>query len=242
MNRALRRAKRERQPAGVGQATTVILLIDNYDSFVFNLARYFQRLGQRTEVVRNDAITPSDVGRLGPQAVVLSPGPCGPREAGSSLEIVRACWQRLPMLGICLGHQTIAAAFGARIVRAARPMHGRTSRVFHDGKGIYAGLPNPFGAGRYHSLVVDEATLPPDMQVSARTAEGVVLGLRHRERPVVGVQFHPESILSEVGYDLLARFLRLAGLRCRGPVPTMASELRRAAERPAGLPDQPVTF
>ncbi|MEQ8788024.1 MAG: aminodeoxychorismate/anthranilate synthase component II [Pirellulaceae bacterium] len=190
----------------------MILLIDNFDSFVHNLARYFAQLGQETRVVRNDAITADEVLAMRPGAVVLSPGPCTPREAGCSLEVVHRCWRDLPVLGVCLGHQAIAAAMGAKIVRASQPMHGRTSPVRHDGRGVFAGLPQPLTACRYHSLVVDEETLPAEWEVSARTDDGVVMGLRHERLPVVGVQFHPESVLTEAGYPLLANFLRLAGL------------------------------
>ena len=189
----------------------MILLIDNYDSFVHNLARYFQRLGQETEVVRNDAISVDAVRSANPDALVLSPGPCTPYEAGNSLELVQQLWRELPILGVCLGHQTIAAAFDTRIVRS-EPMHGRTSEVLHDGQGVFSGFSNPFVACRYHSLVVDELTLPNCLQVSARTADGVVMGIRHDDRPMVGVQFHPESILTEFGCELLANFLRVAGV------------------------------
>jgi len=202
----------------------VILLIDNYDSFVHNLARYFQRLGHQTVVVRNDALGSDDVARWQPSAIVLSPGPCTPREAGCSLELVRRFHGTVPMLGVCLGHQAIAAAFGAQIVRAPEPMHGRVSPVLHDGQGVFAGLPSPFSACRYHSLVVDEATLPSCLAVSARTADRVVMAVRHRDRPLVGLQFHPESILTSYGYALLAAFLRLGGLSVPGVLPGMDHE------------------
>lgn len=190
----------------------MILLIDNYDSFVHNLARYFQQLGQATAVLRNDAVGIHDVLAMQPEAIVLSPGPCTPNEAGCSLDIVRHFQHTIPILGVCLGHQTIAAALGARIVRAGEPMHGRTSEVLHDGTGIFADLPSPLTACRYHSLVVEESSLPECLEVSARTADGTVMALRHRETPLVGVQFHPESILTTGGYSLIASFLRLAGL------------------------------
>lgn len=193
----------------------MILLIDNYDSFVHNLARYFRRLGQETVVVRNDAIGLDDIPHLQPRAIVLSPGPCTPHEAGCSLELVRRFHATIPLLGVCLGHQTLAAALGGSIVRAPEPMHGRISPVFHDGRDLFDGLPNPFPACRYHSLVVDEASLPPCLAVTARTARGVVMALRHRELPLIGLQFHPESILTPNGYVLLARFL----LRCGETVP-----------------------
>jgi len=193
----------------------VILLIDNYDSFVHNLARYFRRLGQETVVVRNDAIGLDEIPPLHPRAIVLSPGPCTPKEAGCCLELVRRFHTSIPLLGVCLGHQTLAAALGGSIVRAPEPMHGRISPVFHDGRDVFDGLPNPFPACRYHSLVVDEASLPPCLAVTARTADGVVMALRHRELPLIGLQFHPESILTAHGYVLLARFL----LRCGETVP-----------------------
>lgn len=190
----------------------MILLIDNYDSFVFNLARYFQRLGHAAQVIRNDVLDVAGVRRLKPQAIVLSPGPCAPPQAGCSLEIVGALHAEIPILGVCLGHQAIAEGLGGRTIHAPEPVHGRSSAVFHDGLGEFAGLANPFMAGRYHSLVADEGSLPPDLQVTARTAEGVVMGLRHRRYPVVGWQFHPESILTDCGFELLRGFLRMAGL------------------------------
>lgn len=193
----------------------MILLIDNYDSFVHNLARYFEQLGHSTRVVRNTAISPAEVLAMRPRAVVLSPGPCTPRQAGCSVELVRQCHAALPILGVCLGHQAIVEAFGGRVVRAAEPVHGRTSPVTHDGKGIFTDLPNPIIGGRYHSLAVDEATLPDELEVSARTDDGVVMAVRHRQAPVVGVQFHPESILTESGYGLLAGFLKRCGLPAR---------------------------
>ena len=193
----------------------MILLIDNYDSFVHNLARYFRRLGQETVVVRNDAIRWDEIPALQPRAIVLSPGPCTPNEAGCSLELVRRFHTTFPLLGVCLGHQTLAAALGGSVVRAPEPMHGRTSPVFHDGRDVFEGLPNPFAACRYHSLAVDEASLPPCLAVTARTADGVVMAIRHRDLPLIGLQFHPEAILTSWGYSLLARFL----LRCGETVP-----------------------
>jgi anthranilate synthase/aminodeoxychorismate synthase-like glutamine amidotransferase len=217
----------------------VILLIDNYDSFVFNLARYFVLLGHETLVVRNDALEPADLVRLRPQAVVLSPGPCGPEQAGCCMELVRRYHEQIPILGVCLGHQTIAAALGGRVVRAAQPMHGRASEVYHGGQGIFAGLASPLLAGRYHSLVVDEASLPPCLEATAHTADGVVMALAHRSLPVVGVQFHPESILTPLGPYLLATFLRLAGLHAGDPA---AFHELVANERPQLLPSGPLTF
>jgi len=189
----------------------VILLIDNYDSFVHNLARYLRRLGQQTRVVRNDRIDVEEIRALHPDAIVLSPGPGRPEAAGRSVEIVRAFAGTTPMLGVCLGHQAIAAAFGAGIVRAPQPVHGRATSVFHDGRGVFEGLPSPFEAARYHSLTVSPRGLPAHLRISARTADGVVMAVRHSAWPVVGVQFHPESILTGPGYPILASFLRLAG-------------------------------
>lgn len=220
----------------------MILLIDNYDSFVHNLARYFRRLGQETLVVRNTAIDAAGALRLAPQAIVLSPGPCTPAEAGCSIEVVRRLAGRVPILGVCLGHQTIGEAFGAAVVRAPQPMHGRTSAVHHAGSGTFAGLPNPLIAGRYHSLIVDEATLPAELKATAHTDDGVLMALEHREWPVVGVQFHPESILTEAGYDLLANFLRLAGIAAVSAQPSRSDELRAADDSPQILPTAPVTF
>ena len=218
----------------------MILLIDNYDSFVFNLARYLENLGQPTQVVRNDRIAADDVARLSPAAVVLSPGPCTPNEAGCCLEVVRRYAGQIPMLGVCLGHQTIAQALGGRIVRA-EPMHGKASAVLHRGEGLFAGLPTPFAAGRYHSLVVEPRSLPPCLEVTAWTEDGTIMGLAHREATVYGVQFHPESILTEAGYPLLANFLRLAGLEV-DQVPEMAGELKRPAVRVPSVPTTPIPY
>lgn len=215
----------------------MILLVDNYDSFVFNLARYFQRLGQQTLVVRNDALDVAGVRAMRPDAIVLSPGPCAPNQAGVSLELVRSLHRELPILGVCLGHQTIAGALGGNVIRAREPVHGRTSQILHNGRGLFAGLPNPLSACRYHSLVVEEASLPPELEVTARTADDTVMAVAHRDLPVVGVQFHPESILTDCGYELLASFLRLAGLN---PAASPADERPRTAARPA--PSAPVTF
>ena len=206
----------------------MILLIDNYDSFVYNLARYLRRLGQDTVVLRNDAVGVADIRAMGVQAIVLSPGPCTPIEAGCCLDIVRESHQTVPILGVCLGHQAIAAALGARIVRAGEPMHGRTSDVLHDGKGIFRGLSNPLTACRYHSLVVDESSLPECLEVSAQTADGTVMAVRHRDKPLVGLQFHPESILTAGGYSLLAGFLQLAGLSVPEVLPNACNESNQA--------------
>lgn len=202
----------------------MILLIDNYDSFVFNLARYFQRLGQPTEVVRNSAIDAAAAQALRPAAIVLSPGPCTPLEAGASLEIVRALHTSIPMLGICLGHQVIAQALGGRVVRSPEPVHGRSSRILHNGRGVFAGLASPLVAGRYHSLVVDEPSLPDSLEVTARTEDGLLMAMSHRRLPLVGLQFHPESILTPEGYPMLAGFLKLAGVPAAQPLPAFSEE------------------
>ena len=187
----------------------MILLIDNYDSFVFNLARYVGELGHAREVVRNDALTVAEIEALAPDAIILSPGPCTPKEAGISNAVIRELGPRIPILGVCLGHQCIAEVYGGLVVRAQRPMHGKTSRMRHDGQGVFRGLPDPFTAMRYHSLVVDEATLTPELRVTARTEDGEIMGLRHADWPVEGVQFHPESYRTEAGLDLLRNFLKL---------------------------------
>jgi anthranilate synthase/aminodeoxychorismate synthase-like glutamine amidotransferase len=220
----------------------MILLIDNYDSFVHNLARYFRRLGQETCVVRNDATSPAAVRQLRPEALVLSPGPCTPDQAGCSLSVVRELAGRIPLLGVCLGHQAIAAAFGGRVLRAGEPMHGRTSDVYHDESELFDGLPNPVTACRYHSLVVERATLPSCLVVTAHTQDGVVMAVRHREFPVVGLQFHPESVLTDGGFRLLGNFLRMAGLPVPPDVPTIDDEVRRTSAPPPALPPEPVTF
>ena len=209
----------------------MILLIDNYDSFVHNLARYFQRLGQPAEVRRNTDVNVSRIRALRPDALVISPGPCTPREAGCSLAVVRELCGKIPILGVCLGHQAIAEAMGGRIVRANEPIHGRTSWIRHDGRGVFADLPNPIVGCRYHSLV-EEASLPECLEVSARTSDGTVMGLRHRELPLVGLQFHPESILTNHGYSLLAAFLRLAGLSVPAELPQLEGELQRGVVPP----------
>ncbi len=220
----------------------MILLIDNYDSFVFNLARYFERLGQTTMVVRNDAIDVAAVRDMRPDAIVLSPGPCTPREAGCSLEVIRALKDEFPMLGVCLGHQAIVVAFGGRVVRATEPMHGRTSLIDHQQQGLMAKLPNPVTACRYHSLVVEEATLPDELLIDARLKDGTVMAVRHRQRPIFGVQFHPESVLTDVGYPILSSFLRAAGSPPRGPEPSIASERRGDPVVSRATPTRPVTF
>lgn len=190
----------------------MLLLIDNYDSFVYNLARYFVEMGCATQVVRNDAIGLAEIRALAPQAIVISPGPCTPNEAGISVELIREFSGSIPILGVCLGHQAIAQASGGLVVRAREPVHGRTSMIEHSGTDIFANLPTPLRVARYHSLVVDEGTLPEDLIVTARTDEGVPMALKHRSRPLYGVQFHPESVLTQQGKPLLANFARIAGL------------------------------
>ncbi len=188
----------------------MILMIDNYDSFTYILVHYLAELGEEVEVYRNDRITLEEVARANPDMVVISPGPCTPREAGISVDLIKEFAGRLPILGVCLGHQAIAHAFGGSVVRAKRLLHGKTSMIHHDGKTIYKGLPNPFEATRYHSLIVERETLPLEFELSAWTAEGEVMGIRHRGLPIEGVQFHPESILTQCGKELLKNFLEIA--------------------------------
>ena len=187
---------------------TSVLVIDNYDSFTFNLVQYLGELGAVCEVVKNDAIAPSDILAKRPDGVLISPGPCTPNEAGISLESIETISGKLPILGVCLGHQAIGQAFGGKVVRADRLMHGRVSPIEHDEKSIFAGLPKPFQATRYHSLIVERASLPSCLEISAWTAEGEIMGLRHTELRVEGVQFHPESILTLDGKTLLGNWLR----------------------------------
>lgn len=190
----------------------MILLLDNYDSFVYNLARYLEELGQETLVVRNDALTIEEVRTLAPSAIVISPGPCTPTEAGVSLELIRQLGGEVPMLGVCLGHQAIAQALGGRVIRAPEPVHGRISSVEHAGTGLFSGVPNPLSATRYHSLIVEKSSLPSELRITAWTRDGVPMALEHSSRPLFGVQFHPESILTNSGHTLLANFLRISGI------------------------------
>jgi len=185
----------------------MILVIDNYDSFVYNLARYVRELGAEPLVLRNDAITPEEAERLAPSHVIISPGPCSPAEAGVSTELVRRLGARTPLLGVCLGHQCIGAAYGGTIVRARRPMHGKTSRIRHEGTGLFTGLPSPLIATRYHSLVIAPESLPAELRAIAWSDEGEIMAVQHERHPVTGVQFHPESVLTEYGYRMLDRFL-----------------------------------
>ncbi len=185
----------------------MILFLDHRDSFVHTLAGYAATLGAETRVVRDDAITMAEILSLAPERIVLSPGPCTPADCPLAVQVVRELEARIPILGVCLGHQVIAHAYGAAVGRAQHPRHGRTSRITHDGNGIYRGVPSPFEATRYHSLAVDEATLPPELVVTARADDGTVMGIRHLHRPVEGVQFHPESILTEHGLTLIRNWL-----------------------------------
>ncbi|KRO62877.1 MAG: anthranilate synthase [Verrucomicrobia subdivision 6 bacterium BACL9 MAG-120507-bin52] len=187
----------------------MLLVIDNYDSFTYNLVQYFGELGADPQVKRNDAITPEEVEKMRPSKIVISPGPGTPADAGISMELIRRFGAKVPLLGVCLGHQCIGEVYGGKVVRAGRLMHGKTSPIQHDGRGVFAQLPNPFEATRYHSLIVEAESVPSCLEVSAKTAEGEIMGLRHRQNPVHGVQFHPESILSKEGKDLLANFLRM---------------------------------
>lgn len=185
----------------------MILMIDNYDSFTYNLVQYVGELGEELRVVRNDKITLAEIEQLAPDYLMVSPGPCTPNEAGISMEAIRHFAGKIPILGVCLGHQSIGQVFGGKVIRAERLMHGKTSEVFHDGKTLFQGIPSPFTAARYHSLIVEDVSLPAELEVSARTAEGEIMALRHREYPIEGVQFHPESIITQHGKQLLQNFL-----------------------------------
>ena len=220
----------------------MILLIDNYDSFVHNLGRYFQRLGQTIHVVRNDKITIEKIRELSPDAIVLSPGPCTPESAGICLEVVTELATVFPILGVCLGHQAIGQAFGAEVVLAEEPVHGRSSVLEHDGRGIFTDLPDSLTACRYHSLVVDASSLPPCLEKTAWLADGTIMGLRHTIEPVVGIQFHPESVLTSHGFNILAGFLKLAGIEVAASVPAVEDECRHASDSSFESPDKPVTF
>jgi para-aminobenzoate synthetase component 2 len=187
----------------------MILVIDNYDSFTYNLVQYLGELGACLEVRRNDQTTVEEIARLAPERIVISPGPKTPSEAGICLDVIEKLAGRLPILGVCLGHQAIGQAFGGKVIRAPEIMHGKTSEIHHDGKTIFSGLPNPFSATRYHSLIVERTSLPSCLEVSATTSDGLIMGLRHREMKVEGVQFHPESVLTDAGKQLLANFLKL---------------------------------
>jgi anthranilate synthase/aminodeoxychorismate synthase-like glutamine amidotransferase len=186
----------------------MVLLLDNYDSFVYNLARYVQELNEPAMVRRSDRITLGEIEALRPSRIIISPGPCTPAEAGCSVEVIREFGRTIPILGVCLGHQCIGAAFGGRVVRAGRPVHGRTSRIMHDATGIFHGLPSPFRATRYHSLVIDRASIPADLRVTAHSLDDdEIMAVEHRQHPIVGVQFHPESAATEYGYVMIEQFL-----------------------------------
>jgi anthranilate synthase/aminodeoxychorismate synthase-like glutamine amidotransferase len=187
----------------------MVFVLDNYDSFTFNLVQYVGELGAEVVVRRNDELTPEQVEALHPERIVLSPGPCTPQEAGISIDLIRHMAGKVPMLGVCLGHQAIGAAFGGNVIRAPKLMHGKTSEVEHDGKTIFSGISTPMTCTRYHSLIVEEKSLPSDLEVSARTADGTIMGLRHRKYRVEGVQFHPESVLTSDGKRLVQNFLEL---------------------------------
>ena len=189
----------------------MLLLIDNYDSFTFNLAQYFMELGEEVRVVRNDELSVAEALALDPDRVCISPGPGRPAGAGLTLELIAACAGKRPLLGVCLGHQAIAEHFGGNVIHAPSLMHGKTSQIFHEGAGVFKGLPSPFTATRYHSLTVDPESLPECLEVTARTEDGVIMGLRHKESSVESVQFHPEAILTEHGHDLLANWLLATG-------------------------------
>ncbi|HEY3347668.1 MAG TPA: aminodeoxychorismate/anthranilate synthase component II [Nitrospirota bacterium] len=187
----------------------MLLMIDNYDSFTYNLVQYFGELGEDLSVYRNDKLTLADIEKMAPEGIIVSPGPCTPREAGISIDTIKGFAGKIPIFGVCLGHQAIGDAFGGDVVRAERLMHGKTSMINHDGKGLFAGIDNPFIATRYHSLLVKRNTLPACLEVSAWTDEGEIMGLRHKEFMVEGVQFHPESILTSAGKDILRNFLNM---------------------------------
>jgi anthranilate synthase/aminodeoxychorismate synthase-like glutamine amidotransferase len=206
----------------------MILLIDNYDSFVYNLARYVRELGEKPLVRRHDAINIDEIFELAPSHIIISPGPCAPKEAGISTDVVRRAGPTIPILGVCLGHQCIGEAYGGQILRAGAPMHGKTSRIHHYGRGLFEGLPNPFTATRYHSLVIAPGSLPKELRVTATSEDGEIMGVQHVEYPVHGVQFHPESVLTEYGYRLLDHFLH--------GVPAVPRTLPAAADG-ASLPE-----
>jgi len=187
----------------------VILLLDNYDSFTYNLAQYLGELGCQVEVHRNDRISVEQIAQRKPERIVISPGPCTPQEAGISVELVQKLAGKIPILGVCLGHQAIGAAFGGKIIRAPKLFHGKTSQIRHDGSGVFRGLPNPFTATRYHSLIVERKSLPAELQVTAETDDDIIMGMQHREYALMGVQFHPESVLTDSGMQLLKNFLSI---------------------------------
>jgi len=218
----------------------MILLIDNYDSFVYNLARYVRELGEAPLVRRNDAMTVDDILELAPSHVIISPGPCSPVQAGISTDLVRRVGPSIPVLGVCLGHQCIGAAYGGEIVRAGRPMHGKTSRIHHRGSGLFTGLPSPFLASRYHSLVISPASVPHELEVTATSEDGEIMAVKHATHPVYGVQFHPESVLTEHGYRILDHFLHGVPPSPRELPPAADHALvARPRERPSLAADPP---
>lgn len=186
----------------------MILMIDNYDSFTYNLVQYLGELGQEVQVFRNNQISIQEINEIKPDHIIISPGPCTPLEAGISNDVIKEFGKRVPLLGVCLGHQCIAHTFGGRVIRAKRLMHGKTSQIYHDAKGIYQGIFNPFEATRYHSLIVEPESLPECLEITAKTDQDEIMGIRHQEYPIEGVQFHPESILTQCGMDLLSNFLK----------------------------------
>lgn len=206
----------------------MFVLIDNYDSFTYNLVHFIGELGAEVAVYRNDALTAQEVLDLNPSGIILSPGPCDPDKAGICLDLVKAAAGRVPMLGVCLGHQSIGQAFGGRIVRAPVCMHGKTSTIPHDGSRLFQGIPSPFTATRYHSLVIDRASMPPELTITAATEDGVIMALEHKTWPIFGVQFHPESIASEHGHQLLANFLTATGSPVGALPPHPATRARQA--------------
>ncbi len=191
----------------------MLILIDNYDSFTYNLVHYLGELGAESVVIRNDKISADEVIAKKPKAIVLSPGPCTPNEAGVCLDLIKKAGPVIPLLGVCLGHQSIGQSYGGKVIRAAQPMHGKLSTITHTGKGVFKGLPKSFEITRYHSLIVERSSLPDCLEITAETADGIIMGLQHKTHPVHGVQFHPESIASQQGHALLANFLTLAGFK-----------------------------
>lgn len=220
----------------------MILLIDNYDSFVHNLARHFRRLGQETTVARNDQIDADGVRSLAPDAIVLSPGPCAPGQAGNALQIVRNLHTEIPMLGVCLGHQVVAEALGGRIVRASRPVHGQTSNIIHTAESLFSGLPSPMAVCRYHSLVVEAASLPVDLRATAWSDDGVLMAFEHCALPICGVQFHPEAILTQHGYALLVNFLKIARIDTLASFGSLWESEYVEADEKYVAPAGPITF
>lgn len=217
----------------------MILLIDNYDSFVYNLSRYVKELGEVPRVVRHDAASVEEIAALDPSHIIISPGPCSPNEAGISTDVVCALGDRIPILGVCLGHQCIGQAYGGQIVRAAAPMHGKTSRIHHSGRGIFSHLPNPFVATRYHSLVIAPESLPDCLTVTARTDDGQIMAVQHVTHPVYGVQFHPESVLTEHGYRLIDHFLHGVSATPRAVPQAADGALLVAASQASTLAESP---